>query len=359
MQNMRWTRSMKIEEGRVESRWGGGWESLFGVPILVAAYFVVAYFVQIGGFFIILALFFGIMLVALGGKILLGRAGWEIDANSRTYRRWSGLLPLTKETTGSLDEFDKVAVDREVRTWRSRGRRVTCTVYPIRLVGRMKRLDIEEFRYRAEARGEATQMAKALGLPLADRTGSEEIVCEAAHLDESLRQRRRRTGEGPGDIPEKFRGMKTELRREGDQMVLEIPPEGLISNALGCFLVALLCSAAWCLLFYFDYVCVLALLPLGLGVGVLVRAIRRRYTVRVSPDRLHVTTRGVFFCRTTEIPADELVELRITTAEDDQDAWCETQIVARSGRTAAKFGAHLSPEEKQWIKTVLEHVLTT
>ena len=66
MQNMRWMRRMKREEGRVIIRWGGGWLSLFGVPILVATYFVVAYFVQIGGFFIVAAFFFGILYSSFG-----------------------------------------------------------------------------------------------------------------------------------------------------------------------------------------------------------------------------------------------------------------------------------------------------
>ncbi len=375
MQNTPWMRRVKTEEGRVEIRWGGGWRSLWGVPILVAGYFFVSWLAQIGGLATCLAIFFGILFVALAGKILFGRAGWEIDANSRTYRRWSGLLPLTRETTGSLDEFHRVAIDRELRTYRSRQGRKTCVVYPIRLVGRMKRLDIEEFSYRSEAREEATRMAKALGLSLADRTGPEEIVHGAAHLGESLRQRRRRTGEGPVDIPEVFRGMRTEVRTEGDQTVLEIPPAGVISRALGCILFAFF-FAAFPYVFFFDpllhavrkgllgwsrfgFLCVYTLVPLSLGVGMLLQSIRRRYTVRVSPDRLDVTTRGVFLSRTLEIPADELVELRITTSEDDQDAWCETQIVARSDRTTAKFGGHLSMEEKLWIKTVLEHVLTT
>ena len=36
----------------------------------------------------------------------------------------------------------------------------------------------------------------------------------------------------------------------------------------------------------------------------------------------------------------------------------KAQIVARSDRTTIQFGCHLPPEEKNWIKTVLEHILT-
>ena len=139
--------------------------------------------------------------VVAGGLLVFGRMGLEIDANSRTYRQWYGLLTLTKETTGSLDEFDEITIDREVRTRSSKRGSRTYTVYPIRLTGAPKKLDIEASQDQSAARKEAEQVAKALGLPLADRTGSKKIVRDADHLDESLRQRRRRTGKGPGDIP--------------------------------------------------------------------------------------------------------------------------------------------------------------
>ncbi len=371
-------RSLRTEDGRVEICWGGGWPSLCGVPFLVAGCFVAFYFAQIGGLLMIPGILSSMVLVVIGGWIWFGRAGLEIDADSRTYRQWYGLLALTKETTGSLDEFDQVAVDREVRTSSRRGRRQTCTVYPIRLVGPAKRLDIEACWDRTAAREEAKEVAKALGLPLGDRTGSEEIVREAAHLDESLRQRRRRTGEGPAEIPEVPEGMKTQFRTESDQMVLEIPAAGVTTGALRYLLRAVVLPAIlFVLIWYFLYFMLrdfanaltrysllgffslFLLSGIGLGLGAFLRAVSARCTVHVSPHRLHLTTRGLLFRQVSEIPADELEELQIMGLEGGDCPPGETQIVARSGRTSAKFGAHLSMEEKQWIKTVLEHALTT
>jgi hypothetical protein len=368
-------RSLRTEEGRVEICWGGGWPALCGVPLVVAGCIVAFYFAQIGGPMAILGILVCMAPVLGGGWIWLGRRGLEIDADSRTYRQWYGLLTLTKETIGSLDEFEEVAVDREVRTSSGRGREQTCTVYPIRLVGPAKRLDIEECWDRTLARDEAKEVAKALGLALADRTGSEEIVREAIHLDESLRQRRRRTGESPAEIPELPEGAKTEFRREGDEIVLEIPAAGFIPEALrylwpGVVFPAIMYLCILCLILpnfandltdysVLGFFSLFLLTGMGLGLGAFLRAVFGRCTLRVSPDRLQLTTRGLLFRQVSEIPADELQEMHIMRLGEHECPPGMTQIVARSGRTTAKFGAHLSPEEKEWIKTVLEHVLTT
>ena len=368
-------RRLRTEQGRVEICWGGGWPALCGVPAVVAGCFVAFYFVQIGGPMAILGILVSMAMVLGGGWIWLGRRGLELDADSRTYRQWYGLLTLSRQTTGSLDEFDKVAVDREVRTSSGKGREQTRTVYPIRLVGPAKRLDIEEYLDRTAAREEAEQVAKALGLALADRAGPEEIVCEAAHLDESLRQRRWRTGEGLGEIPHVPEGMKTEFRREDDQIVLEIPAGGVTRGALRFLLrsvlaltiayLLILCVMLpgfagdlgdYCLLGSFS---LFILSAIALVLGEFVRAVFGRCTLRVSRERLHLTTQGLLFRHVSEIPADELKELKIMRLGNHECLAGNTQIVARSDRTTAKFGAHLSTEEKEWIKTVLEHVLTT
>ena len=95
-----------------------------------------------------------------------------------------------------------------------------------------------------------------------------------------------------------------------------------------------------------------------LGVGMFLRSIRTCYTVRISPDRLHLTTRGILFSSIAQIPAHELEELQIAEAEGRDDPTGKSKIVARSDRTTAEFGGHLPPKEKVWIKAVVEHVLT-
>ena len=372
-------KSLKIEDGKIKIRSRGILMALFGLPLLlVGCGLTVASFFG-GGQIEILPLIAGIfvtLLLAGAGLLVSIPARLEIDAHARTYRQRFGFLTLTKAASGSLDEFDRVTLDREVRTRRSDHGRRTYTVYPIRLVGPASRLDVVSRRKLAGARNQAEQVAKTLGLPLADRSGSEEIVREAAYLDESLRQRRRRTGEAPSEIPEMPQGAKTQFRREGEEMVLEIPSAGFTPDALAYLLPAVVVPAVAYFFFLrpmlreinagpsrnvvIGLICFFfVLLPVSTGVWAFLRAIRTRYTVRVSPERLHVTRRGVLFWRTSKIPADEIEELQITRVEEQEGSWRKAEIVARSDRTTAKFGVHLSMEEKQWIRTVLEHVLTT
>jgi hypothetical protein len=98
--------------------------------------------------------------------------------------------------------------------------------------------------------------------------------------------------------------------------------------------------------------------PIYVGVHLFLRAIAEHYTVRVSAERLQVTTRGLLLSHVAEIPAHELEELRITEPQNDAPPWEKAEIVARSDRTTIRFGRHLPAEEKNWIKSALEHILT-
>jgi hypothetical protein len=229
------------------------------------------------------------------------------------------------------------------------------------------------------ARRDAELVAKALHLPLADRTGPIEILREAGRLDESLRERRRRTGKGPGEVPLPLEGMKTQFRIEGKEVVLDIPAAGFTPAALWLLSPAVVMPAfftfivlhprlrrvcegpddvllAWAIGFFVFLVGFF--IPIYIGVHLFLRAVVEHYTVRVSPDRLHVTTHGLFFSRVSEIPAAELEELHITAPENSEEPMEEAEIVARSDRMTVTFGRHLSPEEMEWVKVVVKHIVT-
>ena len=366
---------MKIEDDRIEIRKGGGCLAVFGLPFLLAgcSVLVAAVSGKIEGLPVIGGVLFGLVFAAVGALFVFGRGGLEIDARSGTYRKWYSLLMLTKETTGTLDAFDKVVIDQEVR----HSKNSTYTVYPIRLVGQDAKVDIDQPLDEDIARTQGEKIAKALKLPLADRTGPEEVVRDADHLDESLREHRRRTGEPPSELPSPPSQIKTTIRAEGKEMVLEIPPSGLTPGTLVYLLPPAIFVTFVSLFFlgpflhdfekmpkpfffvFAGFVGVFfVLLPICMGAGMFLRATRTRHTVRVSPRRLRVTTHGVVRMRHTDIPADELEELRITSTQGRNIATSKEEIVARSDRATVKFGGHLSPQEKQWIKAVLGYVLT-
>jgi hypothetical protein len=87
-----------------------------------------------GVFAYVFAAFWCLFFIPLGVWLTFGRSALEIDGNSRTYRRLSRVLVVTKETAGGLDKFDKVTVSRreQRRPSGEHGNR-TYTDYPIRL----------------------------------------------------------------------------------------------------------------------------------------------------------------------------------------------------------------------------------
>ena len=193
------TDRMKVEAGRVEVRGGGGCLPAVGILFLLAGCGGIAAFacgdsLAADNSWVFAVV--GLMCIVPGVVLTFGRYTLLIDGNTRTYRKRFSVLVTIKDTGGSLDEFDKVVVSRRVQRHDSK----TYTDYPVQLEGPAKTLELATPDGVENARRDAEQVAKALRLPLADRTGSTEIVREADHLDESLRQRRHRTGKGPGEL---------------------------------------------------------------------------------------------------------------------------------------------------------------
>jgi hypothetical protein len=166
--------------------------------------------------------------------------------------------------------------------------------------------------------------------------------------------------------------MKTQCRIEGDEVVLTIPPKGCTSEAIGYLIswAVLLPGLAFILFRPFRQLAagadsaepVFAILVMAVsilaGVGLFLRSLRRSDTIRVTAERLHIRTQGAVFVLSSEIPANELEELRIIEPKDDEHSTEKGRIMARSDRTTIEFGHDLSREEKEWIKSVLDHMLT-
>ena len=261
--------------------------------------------------------------------LIFARYRIDVDGKARTYRKRLSFLRAGKGTSGSLDDFNRVIVHQCMRTDMSSETRTLTTVYPIQLVGSGCAFQVWEAQHPGRARDLAEQIAKALALPLCDRTGSEEIMREADHLDESLRARRRRTGEAFPTVPPKPRRMKSHVRQEERDLVLEIPAAGWPEHAVGGVVWAVLLSGASCGIFWFLFsglrethdsitawglgvFCGVALLggvvlPLGAAGRWLCRSRYTTYTVRVSPDRLAITRHGILATQVTEIPAEEVL----------------------------------------------------
>jgi len=374
-------------------RTGGGCLALFGLPFLLAGLFVM--FLPLfpgktkpeGGSSkqmpAALAIPFGAIFAAVGAAFVFGRAGKTIDRRSGTMTTWWGIVVPFRRKEYPLSAFDRVTLSREVR----RSKNSTYTVYPVRLEGPgAKKAALEERRAQRAARQGGEELAKFLGLKLADRSMGTLIVREAEELDESIRERARRRGERL-EVSEPPPERRSRQSVAGDTLCFEIPPAGfrrahLVGVAFGVVL-----GIVVPVVVYFVFlrnilgdekmpvgvkailvvflVVFFMLVPLLAGLAITLRGFARRSVVEVSPRELRVTQHGLLRARSKVIPTDELEELEIVgpsalegMASLHAFLGGEKVIVARSDRASAAFGAGLSPAELEWMQAVIWNVVS-
>jgi hypothetical protein len=138
--------------------------------------------------------------------------------------KWYGLLIPMLRREHMIGLCDRLAVTREERTSDDS----TQIVYPVRIEGvaQEKAVCIEEPVDYQQARATAESLARFLRLPLVDRSSGKDVVRESDRLDESLRERARRTGE---EIPEVAPPpqIRSALREESGTLHIRIPPTGV------------------------------------------------------------------------------------------------------------------------------------
>ncbi len=75
----------------------------------------------------------------------------------------------------------------------------------------------------AEARQVAEELSRFLRKPLVDSSTGERVTRDPEHLDESYRDRMRRTGEAVAVVPPEPPGMRSRVERTGEGVILHIP----------------------------------------------------------------------------------------------------------------------------------------
>ena len=190
----------------------------------------------------------GSIFALLGWIVCLGRNGLDIDVRGRSYRRWwSVLLPL-RSHSGSLDEFDRVLLAKELR----RSKHGTYSVFTVRLAGEDKaHLSVTAERTYEAARQCAEDLAKRIRLNFVDSTWGEDRVTPPEHVDESLRERFQREGRPTVDLSHPPAGMRSRIEIFGRYIRLQVPPRGFQRRFLAPIAALLL----------FDAFAVFALLP--------------------------------------------------------------------------------------------------
>ncbi len=389
---------------------GGGCLMLFGLPFFAAGVAVIVLGVlgkmtsESGGppplVFIIP---FGLIFASVGAALMFGRAGIVIDKRSGTVTKWWGLLVPFKSTTFPIDKVKAVTITSEVR----RSKNSTYTVYPVRLIGPAKPLNVEEPRDSDKARRRAEELAKFLDLGVEDSSSGKKIVREAGTLDESLRDRYRREGR-PREKPAAPAGSRIVSGASGSEATFDIPPKGfgvveiigMVLGAVFAFVPLLFFGGmlfgesgskdiekAWPFLIFFG---LFMLVWMGIPFAMILTTIgkaKARERLSVSPRELRLDRKGLLGTKTTIIPADELEELDIGGPGSERfppmsagvgplaSGSAGTRIrmgnhplaslfglkgvvKARSDRVTLTFGAGLGPEELKWLRDVVLFIVT-
>lgn len=215
------------DAGTLELRSGGGCISVFGLPFLLAGLFIMQIPLGLipvedrpeGPLFSTFIVLFGSVFAAVGSALVFGRSGIILDRGRGRIVQWWGLFVPMKRVEHMLDAIRQVEMDF------SRGDKDSADTWPVKLTGEgiPKPITIAQPADFAEARRVAEELARFLRKPLADSSTGERVTRDPEHLDESWRDRVRRTQETAAPVPPEPPGMRTRVERTGDGVVFHIP----------------------------------------------------------------------------------------------------------------------------------------
>ena len=326
--------SIRRSHDVMETRSGGGCLSLFGMPFLLAGLFVLQIPLGIipvghegGRPWLPLFVIFGGVFTAVGAGLVFGRSGIVLDRSRGKIVQWWGLLVPMKRRETLLEAV------RHVEMNFSEGDSDSADTWPVRLSceGAAKPIDVASPADFAEARQTAEELARFLHKPLVDSSTGEKVTRGPEDLDESWRDRVRRTKASAAPMPPQPPGMRTRVERTGEGVVLHIPGPAITARHYipALFPLAFAAAVAWFFLPAFltlpmpDWVRYVLLGFVGLffiagpAVSALLNVLRlknqfERITVTKACLRVEALKQGR---RTAvEIPVDELEDLVAPTA---------------------------------------------
>lgn len=265
---------------------------------------------------------FGSIFVAVGAALAFGRSGMIIDRRKGTIVRWYGLLVPMKKTTDLLEYHDHVTIRKELR----RCQNSIYYAYPVVLKGShggSAGIDLADHPRNyppmdyPQARRIAGEITAFLKLPLVDTTSGKEVIREPDELNESIRERAKRTKERVQafDPPP---DMRARVQEELGALIIEIPPQKLtiehyrrmaIIVAIGAVAeIVVYCVNNLRLLKSHDLI---VYAPVGIfillfAISVILLQRGRSLRITASRDLLRVEERYSIRRKVTEIPVDQL-----------------------------------------------------
>jgi hypothetical protein len=312
----------------LEQEVGGGCLVLASLPFGVAGIFTVLSSLQrlpwdvpngatswigvgVGGFLCLLAL-----------VIMTARSGLRIDRRQGKAVKWNRVIFPFKVTEYPLDRFALIKVDCQD------GNHDTGTLYPLSLAGPggTESLAIHRSADYPEIRRLSEELSRFLGKPVEDNSLGTKIIREPELLNESFRDRMKRTKVSFDILPTRPAMMISKLTETGNGLVLEIPAAPfsrlyVIPAVFGCLFALLFGAAVLPRLLIlagppaitYGMIAAAFLLFLILPVLSAVSFYRRKsqscIMVTVSRAFLRVEEKTGGKAKTTEIPAEEIEDL--------------------------------------------------
>lgn len=220
-------------------------------------------------------------------------------------------------------------------------------------------------RYEASRR-RAEEVARFVGLPLADHTGGAVSVREPEALDRPVVERWRAEGSPRawGALPA---GSRLKVRREDGALVVSLPARGftppiaLVAMTLpGSVIVPLMVlssgvgmgAGVW-------IVAAFVAVPAAVCVAVISWCVGSRGEVRVDREGITVTRRLGGVRRSVYLPANELEEV---VRREDAGLWSSGKrsggLVLRSDQRTCVIGVSLSEEDRDWLADAIRVAMT-
>lgn len=358
---------------------GGGCIAVFGLPFLLLGLFLTStvVFSQLSPgapksssqleVIPICAIF-----VIIGMVMVFGRAKVAIDKRMQTIRKWWSVIVPIRSKYFKLGDYDKVTLTSEVR----RSKNSTYLVYLVKLVGPGGEVVIEETKDYQSQRRNAESLAKFTGFNLIDSTSGKEIVRTPEQLDETVRDRVRRTGKVT-EVPPVPEATAINYTIEGQEMQITIPTSPL-NRVFGITGMIVGLIPLLFFLFFMQQIVIedvpmpvkaiiiaVVVIPFGAFFFLLLKFATRKVLLTVSPERLALTEIWSLGKSKSEIPTSELEELEIVTQFHEAKGleklgaiFSPDVIVARSDKLSLFFGRGLSSEELKWLHAIIENTVS-
>jgi hypothetical protein len=337
--------------GRLVIRSGGGCLSLFGIPFFAAG--LCAILVGLGilepenaaeldwwTWPVILAM--GAVFAAVGGGLMFGRRWISLERSRGVIERaWGLLVPLRQEEI-PMQLYSNVSLRFD------RGDSDSPDRYPVVLdpQGGGRELPLLSCGDYAAGRAAGERIASFLGMPLVDSTSDHQTVHDADAVAAPFRERARK--EQPSRV-HRPATLRTSVEQSARNVRFSIPGPGfrrsqllrlVIPLSIGGFVAVQLApffhgsgtpgEVQW---FFLGF---MALIVLGPAAGILLSGVRntgRRTVVSASPQGITIQERALLRSRTTEIGADDLLDIDFSTAGSRLEAARRGGTTAWSGRS--------------------------